>query len=130
VTSKTTATLRTQAAPYARLLAFVLLVLIAYTTTVEAAHNHDNLAFNRADSTASAISNSSDADSSLKESQAYGDCLICQLQQHLSTTLFSTPPRIILQQTETTQTLAPEVSYPSHPNTPRRGRAPPIPSLV
>jgi hypothetical protein len=130
VTSKTATTLRTEHTLFPRLLAFVLLALVAYTTTVEAAHNHGNFSLDRPGNTASAISNYGDADSTLKESQAYGDCLICQLQQYISTSLFSTPPQIVAPLAEATETPAVEISYFSQSNTPPRGRAPPFFSLV
>jgi hypothetical protein len=130
VTSKTTAALRTRHAPLARLLAFVLLALVAYTTTVEAAHHHGNLLLDRAGINAPAFSNSGDADSSLKDSQSHGDCLICQFQQHLSISLFNTPPQIVAPLAQATETPAVEVSYLSQSDTPRRGRAPPSTSLI
>jgi len=130
VTSKTRrSALRIKHAPLARLLAFVLLVLVTYSATAEAAHKHGNVTLNRASNAAPAFSTNGDAGSTLKESRTFGDCLICQLHQHLSISLFSSPPQLVAPPVQIAQTPAAELSYLSQSDTPRRGRAPPLASL-
>jgi hypothetical protein len=129
VTSKTTRTLRTQHAPLARLLALVLLSFVAFAATVETVHQHGNVLPDRAGLTAPAFSGSSDAGFSLKDSRTFGDCLICQLHQNLSTALFSPLPQIIVPLEQAVRVPAVEISYLSQSDTLRRGRAPPLPSL-
>jgi hypothetical protein len=130
VTSKTRrSTLRTKHAPLARLLAFVLLALVTYAATAEAAHKHGNLTLDRSSNAAPAFGPNGDDGSSLKDSRTFGDCLICQLHQHLSVSLFSSLPQVVAPPTQIAQTPAAEFSYLSQSDTPRRGRAPPLSSL-
>jgi len=112
-----------------RVLAFVLLVLIAYSTTAEAVHNHGNLLLSRAPQTVTAVSEPSDTSSSLNDSRSLGDCLICQLHQNLSTTLFSPLPQVVAPVAQAPLAPLAEVSYFSYAATPKRGRAPPLASL-
>lgn len=112
-----------------RLLAFVLLALVTYAATAEAAHKHGNLTLDRAGQTATAFSANDDAGSSLKESRTFGDCLICQLHQHLSVSLFSSLPQVSAPPVQTAQTPAAELSYLSQSDTPHSGRGPPLVSL-
>jgi hypothetical protein len=130
VTSNTAAVTRRRHTPLARVLAFVLLAFVAYTTTAESVHRHGGLALKRAGvSAATVITSSGDADSSANDSSALGDCLICQLRQQLSFSLFSTPPQLVAPQAppELSPTVAPLSA--SRVETPRRGRAPPRTSL-
>jgi hypothetical protein len=129
VTSKTRSALRTKHAPLARLLAFVLLALVTYSATAESTHKHGNISLDRPSQSAPAFEASSDAESSLKDSRTFGDCLICQLHQHLSVTLFSSLPQVIAPPVQTAHTPAVELTYLSQSDTPRRGRAPPLASL-
>lgn len=129
MTSKTGSALRTRHAPLARLLAFVLLAFVAYAATAEAVHKHGNISLARAGLSSTAVSNSNDAGSALNDSRTFGDCLICQLHQNLSTSLFSSLPQVIAPQAQTVRTAAVESSYLSQSDTPRRGRAPPFASL-
>lgn len=129
MTSKNDTTLRIQHAPVARVLAFVLLVLVAYSTTAEAVHKHGNLLLNQAPQTVTAVSEPTDTGSSLNDSRSLGDCLICQLHQNLSTTLFSPLPQVVAPVTQATLAPRTEAFYLSQSDPPRRGRAPPSPSL-
>jgi hypothetical protein len=130
VTSKTRSlALRTKHAPLARLLAFVLLALVTYAATAEAAHKHGNLTLDRASNAAPAFGTNGDDGSSLKDSRTFGDCLICQLHQHLSVSLFSSLPQVIAPPTQTAHMPAAELSYLSQSDTPHSGRGPPLASL-
>lgn len=129
MTSKTGSALRTKHAPLARLLAFVLLAFVAYAATVETVHRHGNISLTRAGLSSTAVSNSSDAGSSLNEARSFSDCLICQLHQNLSTSLFSSLPQVVVPQAQILRTAAVEHSYLSQSDTPTRGRAPPTASL-
>jgi len=130
VTSKNETTLRIRHAPAARVLAFVLLLLVAYSTTAEAVHKHGNLLVrNQATQGISVASTPDGTGSSLNDSRSLGDCLICQLHQNLSTTLFSPLPQAIAPVVQATLAPTVEVSYLSHAATPQRGRAPPFASL-
>jgi hypothetical protein len=129
VTSKTRSALRTKHAPPARLLAFVLLALVTYAATAESAHKHGNVSLNRPAQSAPAFEASSDAESSLKDSKKFGDCLICQLHQNLSVSLFSTLPQVVAPLTQTAHLLAAELTYLSQSDTPHSGRGPPLSSL-
>jgi hypothetical protein len=114
----------------ARVLAFVLLTFITYTTTAEAVHRHGGLALKRSESSAATVIRSSgDTDPSANDSSALGDCLICQLRQHLSFSLLSALPQLVTPQAppELSQTVAPLSA--SRCEAPRRGRAPPHTSL-
>ncbi|HEX8846005.1 MAG TPA: DUF2946 family protein [Pyrinomonadaceae bacterium] len=112
-----------------RLLAFVLLALVFYAATAEATHRHGNLLVNRTGHAVTSPGASSGTDTSLKDTRALGDCLICQLQQQLSVTLFNSPPQITAPPLQAPPYLAAEISYLSQSDTPRRGRAPPLASL-
>jgi hypothetical protein len=130
VTSKTRrSALRIKHAPLARLLAFVLLVLVTYAATAETAHKHGNVTLDRAGHAAPAFSTNGDAGSSLKESRTFGDCLICQLHQHLSITLFSSLPEVVAPPALTAHLPAAELSYLSQSDAPHSGRGPPLASL-
>ncbi len=88
------------------MLAFVLLASIAWGATAEFTHHHgaqstvrvstllSQVSPNVADeSSAPRIGRGETERSSSKSSNGAG-CLICQLHQNLSTTLFNTPPRV------------------------------------
>ena len=111
------------------MLAFVLLAFVAYTTTVESVHRHGLLTLKRAGVSAATITASGDANSSANDSSALGDCLICQLRQHLSSSLLCALPQLVAPQAppELAQTVAPLSA--SRCEAPRRGRAPPRTSL-
>ncbi|PYS48222.1 MAG: hypothetical protein DMF68_13760 [Acidobacteria bacterium] len=130
VTSNLKPAFHTRHALSARLLAFVLLLLVAYTTTAEAVHKHGNLSVNRTATIETVASRPSDTSSSLDDSDSIAGCLICQLHQNLSTTLFNPQPQVIAPQEQTTHAPAVAISYLSQTDTPRRGRAPPFTSLV
>lgn len=130
MTSNTAAITRRRHTPLARVLAFVLLAFVAYTTTAESVHRHGGLALKRSESsTATVISSSGDSNPSANDSSALGDCLICQLRQHLSSSVLTALPQLVAPQAppELSQTVAPLSA--SRCEAPRRGRAPPHTSL-
>jgi Protein of unknown function (DUF2946) len=130
VTSNTTIATPRQHALWARLLAFVLLAFITYSTTAEAVHKHGNLSLVSANGSATAVSSSGDASSSANESRSIGECVICQRRQHLSVSLLSTLPQLVAPQEQVTRTPATVLPSASRIATPQRGRAPPLSSLI
>jgi len=111
-------------AGFSRWLGVLLVAFILYGTTVEAAHRHGRVLSNKSDVTSVAHSETS---GNLKSSQSgCGDCLICQLHQHVSTTLIALrlndPPVRVLQ--TTTAVVTPYLL--SRITTPLSGRAPPF----
>src|SRR5712691_3435146 len=92
----------------ARVLAVVLLASIAWGATAEFTHHHgaqstarlsgslrsQAQAPNVADQTSAPRLESGETGRSSSGSTNGADCLICQLHQNLSTTLFNTPPRV------------------------------------
>jgi hypothetical protein len=109
------------------MLSFVLLFLVAYGTTVETAHKHGSSVFDaaRSDINATVISEPNDSNSPLANSPAAGDCLICQLQQNLFTSLTNALPQTHVLQFDLTRHAAAVFFFYSRPNTPGHGRAPP-----
>ena|ERR1700694_5232553 len=91
----------------ARLLAVVLLASIAWGTTAEFTHHHgaqstfrlgallsQAQALNGAEQTFAPRIESRETEASSSRSNTGADCLICQLHQNLSATLFNSPPRV------------------------------------
>ena len=129
VTSNTESSKSRRHAPLARTLAFVLLAFVAYTTTAESVHRHGRLALVSSESSAAAVAPSGRAGSSVNDSPAIGDCLICQLRQNLSFSLLSALPQLVAPQSQTELSRAVALLSISRLEAPRRGRAPPITSL-
>lgn len=129
VTSNTASAIRRRHAPLARLLAFVLLAFVTYTTTAETVHRHGGLAFQRADVSAASFVSSGGANPSANDSPALGDCLVCQLRQHLSFSLLSALPQLVAPQVEAEPPQSVTLLSASRCEAPRRGRAPPATSL-
>jgi hypothetical protein len=130
VTSNTTSATHRQNTPLARLLAFVLLAFVTYTTTAEAVHKHGNLSLVTSNGSATAIYSSGDAHSSANDSRSTGECVICQLRQHLSLSLLNALPQLVAPQAQATRTLAATLPSASRTLAPQRGRAPPFASLI
>jgi hypothetical protein len=130
VTSKTTqAGRRAVPTSVARVLAFVLLLFVTHSATVEVVHQHGNLLSASSTVTASFLDANSDH-SSTGSSRSTGECLICQLHQHLFSTLLISVAGIAPQQAEETFVSHSLISSPSRANAPQRGRAPPQASLL
>ena len=121
--------------PFAQALALALLVALSVGVLSQFTHSHDRRSGTRRDflkevvgatnlSTASAIE-STDKESSSK-STSDGECLICQLHQNLSVTLFSYPPSVRVAEIRCSHAPADLISYLSQLDAPRQGRAPPL----
>jgi hypothetical protein len=110
-------------------MAFVLLVLISYGATAEAAHRHGNALPERRAELAATFSSPDDTNSSSQSSRPNGECLICQLHQHLFVSLLNALPQMLPPPVQSVRSPATAVSYLSHTDTPQRGRAPPTASL-
>jgi len=114
-------------AAFARVLSFLLLGFIFYGTTVEAVHKHGNFIEPRS-SHNSSVSNTETGQTLNTNLSGCGDCLICQLHQHFSTSLItvihgSAPPRTRLEIAHATARI-----LRTRTNAPRTGRAPPFTS--
>ena len=111
---------------FTRILSLLLLGLIVFGTTVEAAHTHGNL---RAANTIVGASNFSEPAKETKTPTnltGCGDCLICQLHQGFSTTVISVPPSLVASSLRSRVFNSTTVSAHSQVTSPRRGRAPPL----
>jgi hypothetical protein len=130
VTSNTGSTSSRQHAPFARFLAFVLLVFISYGATAEAAHKHGSILPEPRAELAATVSSPDNTNPSSQSSRPGGECLICQLQQHLFVSLLNALPQILPPPAQLVSLPAAAVSYLSHADTPQRDRAPPSASLL
>ncbi|MBA2734354.1 MAG: hypothetical protein H0U54_15940 [Acidobacteria bacterium] len=130
MTGNITSATHRQNRPIARLLAFVLLAFVTYSSTAEAVHKHGNLSLAPSNSSAQAAYSPSDASSTINNSRATGECVICQLRQQLSVSLLNALPQIVAPQNQATRALAAALPCSTRYTTPRRGRAPPLPSLI
>jgi Protein of unknown function (DUF2946) len=131
VTSNTKSNLRRSYTLSTRVVALLLFAMIVHGATAEIMHKHGGLAPASAllNTASHAASNPEDADSSLNQTRTRNECVICQLHQNLSNTLFSslpgiTPPRALLAHGP-----AIAVYYSSQNGTAQHGRAPPSVSL-
>jgi hypothetical protein len=113
----------------ARVLAFVLLVFVAHSATVEVVHQHGNLLAAKSTSAASFLDASTNPVAP-ESSGSTGECLICQLHQHLFSTLLISIPGLAPPQAEEAIARQSFVSLPGRAHTPQRGRAPPETSLL
>jgi hypothetical protein len=130
VTSKTTqAKSRFAPAPLARLLAFVLLAFITHSSRVEIVHRHGSLLPLSNTGAASFVDLNRDH-SNTESTRSTGECLICQLHQHLFSTLLISTPAIAQPQAEEVITRQSFIPAPEHAHTPQRGRAPPQATLL
>ena len=128
VTSTQTSPTSRKRSAFSRALSVLLLILIVYGTTVEAAHRHGGAAAIHQVSTAT-LFDSETAKTPGVNLLGCGDCLICQLHQNFSTSL------ICIREVQTTITVRPQFSeasilaIQSRINLPKAGRAPPELSL-
>ena len=129
VTSSTKSATHRPHALMKRILAFVLLAFVTYAATAEAAHRHGGLSLVASGNPTAVINSSGDASSSANDSRAIGECLICQLRQQLSFSLLNAPPTIAAPLAQSARTQAAALPSFSRPDTPQRGRAPPLASL-
>jgi hypothetical protein len=111
-----------------RAISLVLLALIVYGSTIQAAHRHVGIAAAGSLSQGTSLSDSGTTQNSTLGRVNCSDCLICQLQHNFSSTLLSSrsiwsPPPFPEQYFETAT-----IAFHSRVDTPRRGRAPPFTS--
>ena len=120
------------------MLAVVLLASIAWGATAEFTHHHgaqsiapvnatlgQAQASNVAEQTATSRVESDETQRSSSKSTNSADCLICQLHQNLSTTLFNTPPRVAPVEIPVVSATATVIFPLSEVASNQHGRAPP-----
>ena len=120
------------------MLAIVLLASIAWGATAEFTHNHgaqstarasallsQTQAANVAEQTDTPRVESLKTERSSSSSTNGADCLICQLHQNLSTTLFNTPPRVAPVDLQVVGASATVIFPQSEVASNQHGRAPP-----
>jgi hypothetical protein len=131
VTSNTKSNLRRSYTLSTRVVALLLFAMIVHGATAEIMHKHGGPAPASAliNTGTPAASNSEDADSSLNQTRTRNECVICQLHQNLSNTLFSSLPGTAPPPTQLALGLAIAISYSSQNSTASHGRAPPSASL-
>lgn len=131
MTSNTKSNLRRSYTLSTRVVALLLLAMIVHGATAEIMHKHGGIAQASAlvNTASPAASNSEDANSSLNQTRTRNECVICQLHQNLSNTLFSSLPGTAPPQAQLALGLALSVSYSSQSSTAQHGRAPPSASL-
>jgi len=122
----------------ARALAVVLLASIAWGATAEFTHHHGSQSTARFSALLSQTQTSnvgeqtttprveSGTEASSSRSTNGADCLICQLHQNLSTTLFNTPPRVTPVDIHVVSASATVIFPLSEIASNQRGRAPPF----
>jgi hypothetical protein len=110
-------------------LALLLFAFIAYGATIEIVHKHNGLARSY-DEAGSSIRDASSEGFAAGDSRQAGACLICQLHQHLSNTLFNAQPGLAPPPTLRTSAQSLTFSYLSQTDAPGRGRAPPLASQL
>jgi hypothetical protein len=117
--------------PLTRLLSLLLFAFIIHGATAEIVHSHGgaSLARHVVNTTTPAVSDPLDSDSSSQKTRTLNECVICQLHQNLSTTLFTALPWMAPPTEQFTSILASATTYFSPASTPQRGRAPPLASL-
>jgi hypothetical protein len=108
------------------MLALVLLFLVPYGAISDTAHRHDRLVPEATHSGINAVSGPANSDSPLSNSPSKGECLICQLHQHLFAGLTNALPQTHDLQFDSAHHAAAAFFFYSLPNTPGHGRAPPI----
>lgn len=124
----------------ARLLAILLLATFAWGTIAEFNHHHgskarlDQSTLSSAQDSIAAESSSTqiesaDTNGTSSTSKTGAACLICQLHQNLSATLFSEPPGVGPTEALKIKATAPVVFQHSEFAANQHGRAPPIDSL-
>lgn len=119
-----TRSLQFRTAAFSRWLGLLLIALIFYGTTVEAAHRHGRVQNDNSDVTS--LTQSEETGTPAGAQSGCADCLICQLHQNFSTTLIALrlnePPTRVLHRT--TAVVVPDLL--SRIISPLAGRAPPF----
>jgi hypothetical protein len=115
-------------ATFTRVLSLLLLGFIVYGTTIEAAHKHGNFVEPNNYARGSSISTPSSSNKLNTTPGGCGDCLICQLHQHFSTSIItvrhgSAPPKTRLEISHATSGI-----LRTRTDAPQEGRGPPFTS--
>ena len=130
VTSKTTQARRSRrATPLARVLAFLLLAFVTHSATIEIVHQHGSILSAGSVRAASFVDQDAEHSSS-ESSRPTGECLICQLHQHLFSTLLISTHAIAPPLAEASVAGRAFTTSTSEACAPRRGRAPPQATLL
>lgn len=130
VTSKTTqAGICTEPTRLARVLVFLLLAFVTHSATVEVVHQHGQLLPDAA-SSATSLQGANTDEATTESSRSIGECLICQLHQHLFSTLLISVPSLAQPEAEVTRAAHDFIPSQRAANAPQRGRAPPHTSLL
>lgn len=106
-----------------RALGCLLLLVITYGATVEAAHSHGSAAPNS--SRSAAVNDAGDSHSNTDGSQNR-ECVVCQFQQQLFNGVVHEPLLILAPSTQTAFVFTPTVLYSSSLTSRPSGRAPPL----
>jgi hypothetical protein len=106
-----------------RALAYLLLLIVTYGATVEAAHSHGSATPNS--SCFAAINDAGDSHSNTGDSQNR-ECVVCQFQQQLLNGVVHEPLLILAPSTQTAFVSTPTVLYSSSLTARPSGRAPPL----
>lgn len=128
MTNRIKAALDFRSVNYRRALGCLLLLLIAYGATVAAVHSHGRASLDRYG--IAAISDASGSQSSNQGYSHHRECSMCQFQQQLFNGLVHAPSFALTPSAQITSVDPLAVVYPSISTRPRRGRAPPLASLL
>jgi len=110
---------------FPRALSILLLAFIICGTTVEAAHNHGNLAASNQATSAGHFSDPATEKSADTGSLNCSDCLICQLHQNFSATVLSVTPNLTPLVLTASFSHSHSLLASSQTSVTRTGRAPP-----
>jgi hypothetical protein len=106
-----------------RALGYLLLLIVTYGATVEAAHSHGSATPNG--SCSAVLSDAGDSHSNTDDSQNR-ECVVCQFQQQLLNGVVHEPLLIFAPSTQTAYVSTPTVLYSSSLTARPSGRAPPL----
>jgi hypothetical protein len=123
VTGKTISAMRFRSAKCRRALGCLLLLMISYGATVEAAHSHGSVAPERAGF--ASLSDAGGSQSDTNDSQ-HRECVMCRFQQQLFNGIIHAPLFTLTPATQTAFVSTLTVPYLSSLTTRPSGRAPPL----
>jgi hypothetical protein len=123
VTAKAVLAVSFRPAKCRRALCCLLLLMISYGATLEAAHSHDTAAPDRPGFAAIGDAGGSQSDTS--DSQ-HRECVMCRFQQQLFNGLVHAPFFTLTSSTQIALISTPTVHHLSSPTTRPSGRAPPL----
>src|SRR5882724_1116056 len=126
LTSTLTANGFTKRSRFSRALSLLLLVLIVWGTTVEAAHRHGSVSLTNQTVGTTSLSDPGTARIPKLNLAGCGDCLICQLHQNFSTTLITVRSDATTSRLRASYSEIRPVVVHSRTDTPQTGRAPPL----